>query len=221
MKASLLAVLVLILCAVQANALYCYTCEWEQSNWSCLKAKKCSDKDEYCVTNVASVGIGSEGTATMKAVLIALLVAVLCARQGKELWKLGEPDGEDENTRREIRDNTGRRSCPFLSILHLGKDMGYRITKKCSADCPEANVNFGVAAYSTKCCKTSLCNFSGANSIKISYGVMLLGIVASMICVIRAGFTWKSSPGCLSLLTQWHPATQDRQSQMLCLITQH
>ncbi|NXS49433.1 LY6E protein, partial [Balaeniceps rex] len=41
-----------------ANALYCYTCDWEQSNWSCLKAKKCSDKDEYCVTNVASVGIG-------------------------------------------------------------------------------------------------------------------------------------------------------------------
>ncbi|NXD61061.1 LY6E protein, partial [Corvus moneduloides] len=41
-----------------ANALYCYTCNWEQSNWSCLKAEKCSDKDEYCVTNVASVGIG-------------------------------------------------------------------------------------------------------------------------------------------------------------------
>uniref|UniRef100_A0A8C2THM4 UPAR/Ly6 domain-containing protein n=1 Tax=Coturnix japonica TaxID=93934 RepID=A0A8C2THM4_COTJA len=32
---------------------------WEQSNWSCLKAKKCSDEDEYCVTNVAAVGIGS------------------------------------------------------------------------------------------------------------------------------------------------------------------
>lgn len=41
-----------------ADALYCYTCEWEQSNWSCLKAQKCSDTDEYCVTNVASVGIG-------------------------------------------------------------------------------------------------------------------------------------------------------------------
>ncbi|NXX40307.1 LY6E protein, partial [Tricholaema leucomelas] len=40
------------------NSLYCYTCNWEQSNWSCLKAQKCSDKDEYCVTNVASVGIG-------------------------------------------------------------------------------------------------------------------------------------------------------------------
>ncbi|XP_009919285.1 lymphocyte antigen 6E [Haliaeetus albicilla] len=58
MKASLLALLALILCADQVNALYCYTCDWERSNWSCLKAKKCSDKDEYCVTNVASVGIG-------------------------------------------------------------------------------------------------------------------------------------------------------------------
>ncbi|RMC14711.1 hypothetical protein DUI87_06883 [Hirundo rustica rustica] len=59
MKFSLLAVLALVLFAAQANALYCYTCNWEQSNWSCLKAEKCSDKDEYCVTNVASVGIAS------------------------------------------------------------------------------------------------------------------------------------------------------------------
>ncbi|KFP03719.1 Lymphocyte antigen 6E, partial [Calypte anna] len=42
-----------------ASGLYCYTCDWQQSNWSCLKAQKCSDKDEYCVTNVASVGIGT------------------------------------------------------------------------------------------------------------------------------------------------------------------
>ncbi|NWU18955.1 LY6E protein, partial [Dyaphorophyia castanea] len=41
-----------------ANALHCYTCNWEPSNWRCLKAERCSDKDEYCVTNVASVGIG-------------------------------------------------------------------------------------------------------------------------------------------------------------------
>ncbi|NWR58132.1 LY6E protein, partial [Bucorvus abyssinicus] len=73
------------------------------------------------------------------------------------------------------------------STAGFGKDVGHRITKKCSADCPEANVNFGVAAYSTKCCSTSLCNFSGANSIKISYTVMFLGIVASLICVARAG----------------------------------
>lgn len=80
--------------------------------------------------------------------------------------------------------------CPFSSAPHPGKDTGYRITKKCSADCPETNMNFGVAAISTKCCGTSLCNFSGANSVKISYAVMLLGIVASLVCVIRAGLWW-------------------------------
>lgn len=68
--------------------------------------------------------------------------------------------------------------------------MGYRITKKCSADCPETNTDFGVVAISTKCCKTSLCNFSGANSVKLSYAVMFLGTVASLICVIRAGLWW-------------------------------
>lgn len=45
----------------------------------------------------------------MKAFLIALLAVVLCAEQGKELWRLKAPDGEDENTSREIRDNSGSR----------------------------------------------------------------------------------------------------------------
>lgn len=83
-------------------------------------------------------------------------------------------------------------SSSFLSVLHPGKDAGHRITKKCAADCPEANINLGVAAYSTKCCSTSLCNFSGANSIKISYTVMFLGIVASLICIAKAGL-WRGA----------------------------
>ncbi|NWI88052.1 LY6E protein, partial [Pitta sordida] len=73
------------------------------------------------------------------------------------------------------------------STAGLGRNAGYQITKKCSAECPETNVDFGVAAVSTKCCSHSLCNFSGANSIKISYSAMSLGVVASLVCVIRAG----------------------------------
>uniref|UniRef100_A0A8C9L2H7 Lymphocyte antigen 6E-like n=1 Tax=Serinus canaria TaxID=9135 RepID=A0A8C9L2H7_SERCA len=73
------------------------------------------------------------------------------------------------------------------STAGFGKDVGHRITKKCSVDCPETNVNFGMAAYSTKCCSTSLCNFSGANSIRINYAVVLLGILGSLICVLRVG----------------------------------
>ncbi|NXX34506.1 LY6E protein, partial [Nicator chloris] len=73
------------------------------------------------------------------------------------------------------------------STVGTGQDLRQRITKKCSESCPQTNVNFGVAAYSTNCCSTHLCNFSGANSIRINYAVILLGIVGSLICVLRAG----------------------------------
>ncbi|KAM8810520.1 lymphocyte antigen 6E-like [Eudromia elegans] len=125
MKAFLVVLLTLVLCAEQASSLFCYTCENEHSNWNCLKTYKCEDHEKFCTTTYSSAG--------------------------------------------------------------LGKDTGYRITKKCSADCPETNLNFGVAAISTKCCGTSLCNFSGANSVRISYAAMLLATVASCICAIRAG----------------------------------
>ncbi|NWH36273.1 LY6E protein, partial [Chloropsis hardwickii] len=75
----------------------------------------------------------------------------------------------------------------LYSTTGYGNNIGQRITKKCSVDCPETNVNFGVAAYSTKCCSTHLCNFSGANSIRINYAVILLGILGSLICVLRVG----------------------------------
>lgn len=108
-------------------------------------------------------------------------------------------------------------SSPFLSILHPGKDMGYRITKKCSVDCPETNVNFGVAAYSTKCCSTSLCNFSGANSIKISYAVMFLGTVASLIYVIRAGLWWGVGAGVTTQEPTRYSPTEKWTSSVECL----
>ncbi|NXC98729.1 LY6E protein, partial [Certhia brachydactyla] len=73
------------------------------------------------------------------------------------------------------------------STAGMGKDMGHRITKKCSVDCPDTNVNFGIASYSTKCCSTSLCNFSGANSVRLNYAVILLGIAGSLFCVLRVG----------------------------------
>ncbi|NXH49063.1 LY6E protein, partial [Dicaeum eximium] len=73
------------------------------------------------------------------------------------------------------------------STTGFGKDAAQRITKKCSVDCPETNVNFGVAAYSTKCCSSHLCNISGANSVRVSYAAILLGIAGSLVCVFRVG----------------------------------
>ncbi|XP_071409847.1 lymphocyte antigen 6E-like [Pithys albifrons albifrons] len=125
----------------------------------------------------------------MKAFLVALLAAVLCAQPASSLFcYICENEHSNWNCLKSYKCDDHEHFCTTTySSAGLGKDVGHRITKKCSAECPETNVNFGVAAFSTKCCTTSFCNFSGATSVKTSYAVMLLGIAASLICAIRAG----------------------------------
>ncbi|NWZ73638.1 LY6E protein, partial [Acrocephalus arundinaceus] len=63
-----------------------------------------------------------------------------------------------------------------------------RITKKCSAFCPTIDLNFGIAGVATSCCETSLCNISGASSVKTSSTLLTLGVLASLACILRMGF---------------------------------
>ncbi|NXN92268.1 LY6E protein, partial [Rhinopomastus cyanomelas] len=68
------------------------------------------------------------------------------------------------------------------------KDRSQRITKKCSAFCPTIDLNLGIAGIATSCCETSLCNFSGASSVKTSYTMIAVGVLASLACILRMGF---------------------------------
>ncbi|NXL33190.1 LY6E protein, partial [Glaucidium brasilianum] len=63
-----------------------------------------------------------------------------------------------------------------------------RISKKCSAFCPTIDLNIGIAGVATSCCETSLCNISGASSVKTSYAMIALGLLASLACILRLGF---------------------------------
>ncbi|NXO63412.1 LY6E protein, partial [Phainopepla nitens] len=63
-----------------------------------------------------------------------------------------------------------------------------RITKKCSAFCPTIDLNIGIAGVATSCCETSLCNISGASSVKTSSTILTLGVLASLACILRMGF---------------------------------
>ncbi|NWR58134.1 LY6E protein, partial [Bucorvus abyssinicus] len=76
------------------------------------------------------------------------------------------------------------------STTGLGKckDRSQRITKKCSAFCPTIDLNIGIAGVATSCCETSLCNYSGANSVKTSYALIAVGVLASLACILRLGF---------------------------------
>ncbi|NWI88054.1 LY6E protein, partial [Pitta sordida] len=74
------------------------------------------------------------------------------------------------------------------STIGIGKDRSQRITKKCSATCPSLDVNIGIAGIATSCCQKSYCNFSGASSVKTSYTIITLGVLASLACILRMGF---------------------------------
>ncbi|NXX34507.1 LY6E protein, partial [Nicator chloris] len=67
-------------------------------------------------------------------------------------------------------------------------DQSQRITKKCSAFCPSIDLNIGIAGVATSCCETSLCNISGASSVKTSSTILTLGVLASLACILRMGF---------------------------------
>ncbi|XP_065256245.1 lymphocyte antigen 6E-like [Emys orbicularis] len=58
MKVVLAVLLAVVLCAQQADSLWCFVCENQSSNWSCLKVTKCSAADKYCLTTVGYAGIG-------------------------------------------------------------------------------------------------------------------------------------------------------------------
>ncbi|NWS73952.1 LY6E protein, partial [Crotophaga sulcirostris] len=73
------------------------------------------------------------------------------------------------------------------STTGYGNDRNQRITKKCSAFCPSIDLNIGVAGIATTCCETSLCNISGASSVKTSYTMIALGALASLACILRSG----------------------------------
>ncbi|NXF39897.1 LY6E protein, partial [Nyctibius bracteatus] len=76
------------------------------------------------------------------------------------------------------------------STTGLGKCEGrnQRISKKCSSYCPTIDLNIGIAGVATSCCETSLCNISGASSVKTSYAMIALGVLASLTCILRLGF---------------------------------
>ena len=75
----------------------------------------------------------------------------------------------------------------FHSSSRQDNNASYRLNKKCVPTCTENFIDTGMGSVSTKCCESSLCNISGANSVKISSAVMALGTLASFLYIFRSG----------------------------------
>uniref|UniRef100_A0A8C3I1A9 Snake toxin/toxin-like domain-containing protein n=1 Tax=Chrysemys picta bellii TaxID=8478 RepID=A0A8C3I1A9_CHRPI len=86
------------------------------------------------------------------------------------------------NGRRTLLGRAKGAGAPVLSGGHSGQS----ISKGCASVCPNSGINIGIAAASVSCCSSSLCNISGATSVKVSYSVLAMAILASFF-YIRAG----------------------------------
>ncbi|XP_063155797.1 lymphocyte antigen 6E-like [Candoia aspera] len=68
----------------------------------------------------------------------------------------------------------------------IGENHKQSISKGCSPICPQGGIDLGLVAFSVKCCETSLCNTSGAVSVKSSSLLLVLGTLASVFYIFGA-----------------------------------
>ncbi|XP_065442410.1 lymphocyte antigen 6E-like isoform X1 [Chrysemys picta bellii] len=124
----------------------------------------------------------------MKAFLLTLLVAVLCVEQAHSLLCF---TCKDASSNWECLGSTTCQSDENYCVTTyvgagIGGHSGQSISKGCASVCPNSGINIGIAAASVSCCSSSLCNISGATSVKVSYSVLAMAILASFV-YIRAG----------------------------------
>lgn len=68
---------------------------------------------------------------------------------------------------------------PFSSALEPNKPK-YVISKMCSPTCPATSQQQTPHYQRVSCCEKPLCNVNGVSSKQSSYGVMSLGVLASI-----------------------------------------
>ncbi|XP_030409771.1 lymphocyte antigen 6E-like [Gopherus evgoodei] len=124
----------------------------------------------------------------MKAFLLTLLVAVLCVEQAHSLVCF---TCKDASSNWDCLASTTCQSDENYCVTTyfgagIGGHSGQSISKGCASVCPSGGINIGIAATSVSCCSSFLCNISGATSVKVSYSVLAMAILASFV-YIRAG----------------------------------
>uniref|UniRef100_A0A6J0VA27 Lymphocyte antigen 6E-like n=1 Tax=Pogona vitticeps TaxID=103695 RepID=A0A6J0VA27_9SAUR len=125
----------------------------------------------------------------MKTLWAALLVSLVCIGKVDSLWCYRcEDEPSNWNCMKMVKCAETDRYCT-TTVTTSGRDSNasYRLNKKCVPTCTENFIDTGRGSVSTKCCESSLCNISGANSVKISSAVMALGTLASFLYIFRSG----------------------------------
>ncbi|XP_061230224.1 lymphocyte antigen 6E [Neopsephotus bourkii] len=125
---------------------------------------------------------------TMKALLLAVLAAVLCVERAHTLVCFSCSDASSNwACLKPVRCGENENHCVTTYVgVGFGSKSGQSISKGCSPICPSAGINLGIAAASVYCCDSFLCNISGSSSVRASYTVLALGVLVSFIYILRA-----------------------------------
>ncbi|XP_061463052.1 lymphocyte antigen 6E-like [Rhineura floridana] len=124
----------------------------------------------------------------MKTLLGTLLVAFVCTGTVHSLWCYRcENEPSNWNCMKMVKCAETENYCTtVISTSGIGKNSAYQLSKRCTPTCTENFIDTGVTSVSTKCCNHSLCNISGAASVKTSGLVLAMGILASFFYIFRS-----------------------------------
>ncbi|KAM7123897.1 lymphocyte antigen 6E-like [Ciconia boyciana] len=126
----------------------------------------------------------------MKITLVTLLAAVLCVEQAYPFMCY------------VCQDQKSNKNCLTISMctkedkycVTVRNNVGtkpnkpkYVISKMCSPTCPATSQQQNQTYQRVSCCQKPLCNVNGVSSKQNSYGVMSLGVLASITYIFARG----------------------------------
>lgn len=128
----------------------------------------------------------------MKVFLPVLLAALLGAEQAHSLvcFSCTNQQSNFYCLRPTVCEDTDNYCVTVSAAAGIGNvvDLGYSLNKGCSPICPAPpGINIGVASMGTHCCQSFLCNFSGARELRASAALLGLGLLLSLLALLRPG----------------------------------
>ncbi|KAM6458397.1 lymphocyte antigen 6E-like [Liasis olivaceus] len=127
----------------------------------------------------------------MKTLFLAFLAAVICTERVHSLVCYDcENEPSNWNCMSMKKCAEADNYCTTIKTINRGRNGqpdDYRISKRCTPTCEENFMETGSSSTATKCCHSSLCNFSGAASVKMSSMVLVLGILSSFLYIFQSG----------------------------------
>ncbi|XP_032078234.1 lymphocyte antigen 6E-like [Thamnophis elegans] len=126
----------------------------------------------------------------MKTLLVTFLLAVVCTEKVYSLacyYCENEPSNWNCMTMKKCSERD--KYCTTIKTVRQGRHGeadDYSISKRCVPTCDENYIDSGSSSVATKCCTSSLCNISGAASVKLNNMVLVLGILGSFFYIFQS-----------------------------------